>query len=198
LRDAHQQSPQKLTKQNFYKKETELCVINRDSNQIQYIMLKKSLIAMLFFLFVGTGSLLAQDYNTGIGLRGGFSQGLTVKHFLNQNNALEGILHTRWRGWMITGLYEVHKNIPDAPGLRWYYGGGAHMGWWQRSDGNPPPWAKENKDYSVFGVDFILGIEYTIPKSPINIALDWKPAFNLVGYEGLWADGAAFSIRFVF
>ena len=47
----------------------------------------------------------AQDYNTGIGLRGGLSNGLTIKHFISSNTALEGIISTRWRGLELTGLY---------------------------------------------------------------------------------------------
>ena len=31
----------------------------------------------------------AQDYNTGIGLRGGFSNGITLKHFLGESKPLK-------------------------------------------------------------------------------------------------------------
>ena len=51
----------------------------------------------------------AQDYNTGIGLRGGLSSGLTVKHFIGEKTAIEGLLATRWKGFNITGLYEIHN-----------------------------------------------------------------------------------------
>src|SRR5690606_36147238 len=95
-----------------------------------FIMKLKSILISAGLLLAITMSAQAQDYNTGIGLRGGFSQGLTVKHFVSDKAALEGILHTRWSGLMVTGLYEIHNDIANAPGLRWYYGGGAHIGFW--------------------------------------------------------------------
>jgi len=33
---------------------------------------------------------------------------------------------------------------------------------------------------------------------PFNISIDWKPAYNLWGYSGFWADGGALSIRYIF
>lgn len=51
-----------------------------------------------------------QDYNTGIGLRAGYSNGLTIKHFIGERNAVEGIISSRWQGFNITGLYEYQNN----------------------------------------------------------------------------------------
>jgi len=137
----------------------------------------------------------AQDYNTGVGLRGGFASGLTVKHFLSQKSAFEGILDSRWRGFDITLLYEIHNQVADVDRLKWYFGGGGHIGFW---NGKYVPWGETGVNYIVIGVDGILGIEYSFSAIPINIGLDWKPAFNLVGYTGFWADGGAVSIRFIF
>jgi hypothetical protein len=95
----------------------------------------------------------------------------------------------------ITGLYEVHNRAFDEPGLRWYYGGGGHIGFW---DGVKNPWFNDGDRHSVIGVDMILGIEYTIPGSPVNLSLDYKPGFNLVGYTGFWGDEFALSLRFAF
>jgi hypothetical protein len=148
------------------------------------------LLAISFF-FVGN----AQDYNTGIGLRGGFSNGLTIKHFISQKVALEGILSSRWRGFEITGLYEVHNRAFDTDRLNWYYGFGAHVGFW---DGNRVPWSEDDDQYTVIGLDGILGLEYNFSEIPINLSIDWKPEFNFYGYSGFWADGGALSIRYIF
>jgi hypothetical protein len=137
----------------------------------------------------------AQDYNTGIGLRAGFSQGLTLKHFISSNAALEGILSTRWQGVDITGLYEIHNNAFDVEHLNWYYGGGAHIGFW---DGANTNWGKAGNSYTVIGIDGIIGMEYNFSEAPINISIDWKPAINLIGYTGFWADGGALAIRYIF
>jgi len=136
----------------------------------------------------------AQDYKTGVGLRGGLSSGLTIKHFISSNKAIEGLIATRWQGLELTGLYEVHNNAFDVDRLNWYYGGGAHLGFW---DGNSS-WGNLGQNYTVLGIDGILGIEYNFSEAPINIGLDWKPAFNLTGYSGFWGDGGALSIRYIF
>lgn len=78
--------------------------------------MKKLGLTVLFavsLFFIGN----AQDYNTGIGLRGGFTNGLTVKHFISEKAALEGILASRWSGFEITGLYEIHNRAFDTDRL---------------------------------------------------------------------------------
>jgi hypothetical protein len=139
----------------------------------------------------------AQDYNNGVGLRLGFSNGLSVKHFISQRSALEGLLSTRWRGFDITGLYEMHNQAFDVERLNWYYGGGGHIGFWN-GDNTSGRWGVAGVNYTVIGIDGIIGIEYNFAEVPINISLDWKPAFNLTGYSGFWGDGGALSIRYVF
>jgi hypothetical protein len=140
----------------------------------------------------------SHDYNTGIGVRGGFFNGLTIKHFISDNVALEGLFTTRWGGFGVTGLYEIHKNAFDVPRLHWYYGLGGHVGFY---DGRRTHkfWGDEDKrSYTVIGADFILGLEYNFQELPINLSVDWKPAFNFYGYSGFWFDDGAFSIRFIF
>jgi hypothetical protein len=156
--------------------------------------MKRIVLSFVFILCMFSLS-KAQDYNTGVGLRGGFASGLTVKHFLTQKSAFEGILDSRWRGFDVTLLYEIHNQAFDVDRLRWYFGGGGHLGFW---NGKYTPWGDEGTNYIVIGVDGILGIEYSFSVIPINIGLDWKPAFNLVGYSGFWPDGGAISIRFIF
>lgn len=137
----------------------------------------------------------AQDYTTGVGLRGGVSGGISVKHFLDYNTAVEGIVSMRWEGFALTALYEKHAGAFDVYGLNWFYGAGAHIGFW---DGNNAYWANDDKSYTVIGIDGILGLEYNIGSIPFNVSLDWKPSLNIIGYSGFWADGGAVSIRYVF
>jgi hypothetical protein len=153
--------------------------------------MKKSIFCVTIVLF----SFLAksQDYKTAFGLRGGFSNGLTIKHFLSGTNAIEGILTTRWGGFNVTGLFEVHNTLPTE-GLCWYYGGGIHMGVWDGSKGNP--WVGGGQTTSVIGIDGILGMGYTFVDIPLNLSVDWKPAYNLLGHSGIWADNFALSVRY--
>ncbi|WP_053179143.1 hypothetical protein [Sunxiuqinia dokdonensis] len=156
--------------------------------------MKKLFFGLVFGLLV-SGGLAAQDYNTAIGLRGGFESGLTVKHFIGGEAALEGILSTRWHGFNITGLYEIHNYPFAVEGLCWYYGFGGHLGFW---DGYRSSRFDEDKAYTVVGLDGILGLEYSFVEVPICLSLDWKPALNVIGHSGFWGDGGALSIRYAF
>ena len=49
--------------------------------------MKKILVTLIAALFIAVAA-QAQDYKTGIGFRGGLSNGLTVKHFISGNTAL--------------------------------------------------------------------------------------------------------------
>ena len=65
--------------------------------------LKTFLFAALLLLSAST--INAQSYRTGIGARLGFFNGITAKHFVSPNNAVEGILNFRWGG---ANPYIVH------------------------------------------------------------------------------------------
>jgi hypothetical protein len=153
-------------------------------------------IVLTFILAVTiTAMASAQEYKTGVGLRGGFSNGLTIKHFLGERNAIEGIIATRWKGVDITGLYELHNRAFEVEHLNWYYGFGAHVGFY---DGSNTTWGTYGTSYTIVGIDGILGIEYSFSEAPINIGLDWKPAINVIGDNHFWGDGGALSIRYIF
>lgn len=156
--------------------------------------MKKILVCLILIIGTFTYS-YAQDYKTAIGLRGGPANGITVKHFISGSHALEGIVTSRWHGFSFTGLYEIHKPAFDVNRLNWYYGLGAHIGFW---NGNDVHWKDDHADYTVIGVDAILALEYTFVEIPFNISIDWKPAFNFAGYTGFWYDSGAISIRYTF
>jgi hypothetical protein len=154
------------------------------------------LIAFIICTIVSCVS-FSQDYETGIGLRAGFYNGLTIKHFTSDKVAVEGIFSSRWRGFEVTGLYEVHNVAFNTERLKWFFGFGGHIGFWD-GDYTYEKWGRRGETYTVIGIDGIIGLEYSFELIPINIGLDWKPAYNIFGYEGFWADGSAFSIRYTF
>lgn len=156
--------------------------------------MKKIGFTMLFLLCLISFS-KAQNYNTGIGLRGGFANGLTIKHFTGSKTALEGIIASRWRGLELTGLYEYHGRAFDTERLKWFIGFGGHVGFW---NGDYANWGSPGNMYTVVGLDGILGLEYSFLEVPVSLGIDWKPAFNFYGYSGFWGDGGAVSIRYIF
>lgn len=153
----------------------------------------------------------AVTYNTGIGIRfGGWESGLTVKHFIKSNAAIEGILSSGWhyRGTRITGLYEIQKSISGAPGLYWFYGVGAHIGFYNESywysgdckDGRyeyQGRWYKCDGTRATIGIDGIIGLEYHFSEIPFTIGLDLKPSIGLIGWGGRYGD-SAFTVRYAF
>jgi hypothetical protein len=157
--------------------------------------MKKILLALVILASFSLGA-SAQDYTTGIGVRTGYYNGLTVKQFLGGKSAVEGIVTTRWQGFNVTVLYELHRwSAFDVDRLNWYYGVGGHIGFW---NGTYTTWGVSGTSYMVIGIDGILGIEYNFEEIPLNLSLDWKPAINLIGYSSFWVDGAAFSARYIF
>lgn len=153
----------------------------------------------------------AVSYNTGIGLRfGGNESGLTVKHFIKSNAAIEGILSTGWmyRGTRLTGLYEIQKSIGGAPGLYWFFGGGVHVGFYSERywySGNCKDggywyngrWYHCDGTRTTIGIDGIIGLEYHFGEIPFTIGLDLKPSFDFVGWGRRFGDGA-FTVRYAF
>lgn len=137
----------------------------------------------------------AQDYQTSGGLRLGVPYGLTVKHFLSETGAIEGILAGHWSGSSITALYEIHAPVGDVSGLNVYYGGGAHAAFYNNYRWNGRYYGSRS---TFIGIDGILGLEYTLADVPINVSLDWKPTMHLFEYAGLWTGEGAISVRYCF
>ena len=140
------------------------------------------------FLLSATLAVFSQDdnnsssYNTAVGVKV-YPGAITVKHFIKNNIALEGIGYFD-NGFWLTGLYEIHTDIKSVEGLKWYIGPGAHLG--------------SNNQYNttagntmVLGIDGIIGLDYKIKDIPLNVSFDWQPSFTLLsnsffrGYGGL-------------
>ena len=176
----------------------------------------------------GGGSGSSSGYSTGIGLRGGgYSSGLTIKHFLSGKNgvAIEGLLTTEYaaHGGRLTILGEKHHSLADVKGLQFYYGAGFHAGSYQpryyfaddrfyyngrgddlylRRSKNGFYYANsyyyDETSYIAVGADLILGLEYKLPDLPFAVGIDYKPFFEVFhGYNGFYND-AAISLRVTF
>jgi hypothetical protein len=151
--------------------------------------MRKALILVSFVSFLAVSQASAQsmgsDYETAIGVK--FWPGaLSIKHFTQPNIALEGLVNFWDHGFRFTGLYEVHGDIGGAPGLKWYVGPGAHIGWY--NDG----WYHGDHYYgngsASLGVDGVLGLDYKINGAPIAVSLDIQPFFELLDhpYFDVW------------
>jgi hypothetical protein len=124
----------------------------------------------------------AQDYKTALGVKfGGYENGFSVKHFIEPNTAIEGILGIRNHGAVLTGLYELHQQAFNVPLLKLYYGVGAHLGsvgrgTYKRFGGDDEFY---NDNHLLLGADAVLGLEYKFPETPIAVSLDLNPRLEL-------------------
>lgn len=164
--------------------------------------MKRILVVLgLSLLFTGlTYKAEAQSYKNGLGVRFSPFYGFTFKHFMNRTDAVEGILHSRWGAFKITGLWERHTPAFSEPGLFFFYGGGAHIGGIS-GDRYYRGWPDDRRRGTLLlGLDGILGLEYTIQDSnvPLNFGIDWKPTLNFAPYSTFWGDEFAISVRYTF
>lgn len=151
----------------------------------------------VLFLFLGlmftclsqAQSVNTHAYKTALGVKVLDGAGITLKSFINSNTALEGIGFFWRQGFRITGLYEIHGNINGAPGLKWYVGPGAHIGFYNNDFYNGSTSA---------GIDGVLGLDYKIKEAPINFSLDWQPSFEFANNRGFVGSWGGFAVRYTF
>lgn len=157
--------------------------------------MKKLVIAVIAAICMVSFQLKAQPYSTALGIRIGIDNGITVKHFLNDKNAVEGIV-AFYKGINVTGLYEWQMpKVFKVDQLDWYFGVGAHVGFWDKS--KEPYNEEDGGTQGVIGVDGVIGLEYNFAEVPIGIGLDARPIVNLIGDDGFWIE-AGLSVRYNF
>jgi hypothetical protein len=127
-------------------------------------------------------------YKNALGVKVWDGGGISFKHFLTDNNALELIGYFWSHGTRITGLYEIHGPISGASGLKWYIGPGAHVGFYNTKYG----------DGSFIGIDGVLGLDYKFRGAPINVSLDWQPSFEFGDNRGFVGSWGGLGIRYTF
>ena len=154
--------------------------------------MKKQLILMTVVIFIFNAGTSAQsmgrDYKTALGVKFLDGAGITLKHFINDRDALEGIGFFWTQGTRITGLYELHYDINGAPGLKWYVGPGVHIGFYNTRYGNG----------SFAGIDGVLGLDYKINNAPLNLSLDWQPSFEFGTGRGFTGSWGGLGVRYTF
>lgn len=137
---------------------------------------------------------MGREYKTALGLK--FYPGaITLKSFIKNNRALEGLGYFWEWGGRITGLYEFHGDIKGANGLKWYAGPGVHVSFWND---------RYNKRYgnagTGIGIDGVLGLDYKFNRAPINMSLDWQPSWNFGNdaFEGFSGNWGGLAVRYTF
>lgn len=145
-------------------------------------------------LLIGLQKAEAQSYKNAIGVRLGPYNGLNYKTFLTGTSAIDLNLSFRSYGdekkaTFITALYELHNPITELPGLKWYYGVGGSLGSIKQK--------KENGELFL-SADGVLGLDYKFVDAPFNVAVDWRPRFQLTQDTNINASDVGASVRFTF
>lgn len=126
------------------------------------------------------------DYRLGLGLRLSNStptlnNSFSGKYFITDRSAVEGLVSFGSR-FGLGALLEIHQPFASAPGLRWFYGAGAYVGW------------QDSETY--LGPTGILGLDYKFTNAPINLSLDWKPELDIIPDINFVPDAFALTVRF--
>jgi hypothetical protein len=154
-------------------------------------MKKQIFLCMIAALVVATTANAqsnGRSYTTALGVKFLDGAGITLKHFISERDALEGIGFFWNQGTRITGLYELHYDINGAPGLKWYIGPGAHIGLYNTKNGGGS-WA---------GIDGVLGLDYKINNAPLNLSADWQPSFEFGTGRGFTGNWGGIGVRYTF
>ncbi len=150
--------------------------------------------ALVFSFIVSQAQSTGSSYRTALGLKF-WPAGITIKHFVGNNRALEGIGYFWDHGFRFTGLYEIHGDINGARGLKWYVGPGAHIGVYNEI------WYHDGHYYGSgdvsLGLDGVLGLDYKISGAPINLSLDFQPSFEIL-YHPYFSGWGGLAIRYTF
>jgi hypothetical protein len=164
--------------------------------------MKKQIILIGFVLLFFCTTLTAQSkgsvYTTALGIKFLDGAGVTLKHFIKKNNALEGVLFFWERGTRLTGLYEFHFDINGAPGLKWYVGPGVHVGFYDNNFYNRRYYDDSRYTGTYAGIDGVLGLDYKINTVPINLSIDWQPSFEFGTGRGFTGNWGGFAVRYTF
>ncbi len=168
----------------------------------QVLLCTICLVAMAFLPATTNGQTLSDTYRTGIGVRLGNTPGITVKRFLSDRGALEGILHIfrnrNYDGFLVTGLYQWHVQAFEIPRLHWYFGAGLHAGAYQLRDANESISGEEpDNNGTLYGADLVIGLEYQFRSVPFTVGADFKPSLSVPNNRLNELNGAV-NVRWVF
>ena len=160
--------------------------------------MKKLVSVLVVLLMVGAAcSVSAQDYKTALGVRLSSSpaivnNSISIKHFVTEKAAIEG-LFSFGDPLAIGALLEIHEPL-GTPGLQWYYGGGAYLGFVKSYNVN----TDKNETNTNFGAQGVLGLDYKFANVPVNLSIDWKPELNLVTDINFEPAAVGLTARFTF
>ncbi len=159
--------------------------------------MRKIFTALLLSAIVLVGKAQRGMLDNHVGARFGLGTGVTFQHRFSDNDAIEFIALGRYGGLNFTTLYEFNNRFFDVRSIKWYFGGGGHAGVYNNRARN---FENESGNTITLGLDGIVGLEYFFHDIPLQLSIDWKPAFNLISSGQTFNewDCGAMSVRYRF
>ena len=155
------------------------------------------LLSILMLSLISFGS--QAQYLTGIGVRLGTSNGITVIRYFapRARGAGDLIIANEFNGWCGTLLYEIHfnnhnENIEMA-NVGFFLGAGVHAGLFGGKEYND---ASKTRVFAT-GIDFIIGAEWKLPHVPLLLSVDFKPYYDVNADQPDFIDVCG-SLRYLF
>lgn len=155
--------------------------------------MKKLLILTIVSLAAMTAAATAQTSGTGVGIIVGEPTGITLKHWISSNTAIDAAA-----AWSFSGDADLHVHVD------WL-----HHNWYLLKDetditeGELPIYfgiggrVKVQDEDSMVGVRFIAGVAYMFENSPLEVFFEIAPIMDLIPDTELNAN-AGIGIRFYF
>lgn len=147
--------------------------------------MKRNWIIPTIAVMFNVTALVAQPYEHSVGVRAGYSSGISYKGFFRHRMVAAelDLLYNR-NGLNLSALTEYHLEPFRRKRLLVYVGGGAFGGNWDK--------------LASAGIAAVAGVEYVVRDQPLHFSADWKPMMNL--YREFHVDLLDFgvSIRYYF
>ena len=164
----------------------------------------KNLLQSICALFITLNS-IAQSYNSysnALGIRvetGNMINtytGLSVKHFFRKHSAAEAQILFGKYATLIGVEYQYHGSLLKQIGLKWYSGIGPAltMSKVYIYDSNGNYYGSDSQNNT--SVRASVGLDFTVPDIPLNLSLDWRPAFGISSAYGSSFSAVRFGMAF--
>ena len=160
---------------------------------------------IIIFLFALSSTAFSQFYAKEVGLRGGYSSGITFRVNLEEDLSYEGQLLYRDNGAIFSVIRQKHREMGMDQVGNWefIYGFGVHTGFYftdtYRILFREVYYGREIFT-PVFGMNGYVGIDYKLEELPMSFGVSFQPFMEIslkqVFGLNLWDFG--FSVRYRF
>ncbi len=141
----------------------------------------------------------AQVRQHALGVRLGILQGVSFQYRSASQFSFEGLVCLyRYEPMVLAFAQYRIPGFLDNEKMSMFFGVGAHFAYLSGHKNTDwfPDYEQQQIRHIISGVDLQVGINYYFEEFPLNLSLDFRPAFNLFEHQGYW-QGIALSVRYI-